>query len=101
MAGQINDASLVPAPNSAIPRATEKDTEARWTLKIGGKQRLREDDTPPSSSFRYKTHISIDRRFGFIRAAAVTSTVYADGGRLHNHIHHKKAKGEPVPRATG
>jgi hypothetical protein len=51
--------------------------------------------------FRYKTHIGIGRRFGFIRAAAVTSAVYADGLRLNNHIHHKRLKGKLGPRAPG
>lgn len=159
MAGQIIDASLVPAPKQrntegeqqAIKagktaqeiwpdepaKAAQKDTEARWTLKIGGKQRFRADGTPlpliALPVFGYKTHISIDRRFGFIRAAAVTSAAHADGRMLphlidrHNtssavwadtayrsqrneawladrmltsHIHRKKPKGKPMPRAT-
>jgi len=29
--------------------------------------------------FGYKSHISIDRRFGFIRESAVTSAPHADG----------------------
>ena len=108
MAGQIIDASLVPAPKQrntegeqqAIKagktaqeiwpdepaKAAQKDTEARWTLKIGGKQRFRADGTPlpliALPVFGYKTHISIDRRFGFIRAAAVTSAAHADGRML-------------------
>ena len=32
--------------------------------------------------FGYKSHISIDRRFGFIREAAVTSASAADGRQL-------------------
>ena len=159
MAGQIIDASLVPAPKQrntegeqqAIKagktaseiwpdepaKAAQKDTEARWTLKIGGKQRFREDGTPlpliALPVFGYKTHISIDRRFGFIRAAAVTSASHADGRMLPHlidrqntssavwadtayrsqgneawladrmltsHIHRRKPKGKPMPRAT-
>lgn len=68
MSGQIVDASLVPAPKQrntdgerdAIKggqsadeiwpdepaKATQKDTDARWTLKIGGKVRYRPDGTP-------------------------------------------------------
>jgi hypothetical protein len=68
MSGQIVDASLVPAPKQrntegereAIKsgksakdiwpdepnKAAQKDTDARWTLKIGGKVRHREDGTP-------------------------------------------------------
>jgi hypothetical protein len=68
MAGQIVDASLVPAPKQrntedekdAIKagksaseiwpdkpnKAAQKDTNARWTLKVGGKVRYRPDGTP-------------------------------------------------------
>jgi transposase, IS5 family len=108
MAGQIVDASLVPAPKQrntdgekaaikagktareiwpdAPNKAAQKDTNARWTLKIGGKVRYRPDRTPlPMIAvpvFGYKSHISIDRRFGFIREAAVTSASAADGRML-------------------
>ncbi|EGO95627.1 Transposase [Acidiphilium sp. PM] len=68
MSGQIVDASLVPAPkqrNTGVEKeaikagktareiwpdephkAAQKDTDARWTLKIGGKIRYRPDGTP-------------------------------------------------------
>ena len=68
MSGQIVDASLVPAPKQrnteaekeAIKagksageiwpdepnKAVQKDVDARWTLKIGGKVRYRPDGTP-------------------------------------------------------
>ncbi len=94
MPGQIVDASLVPAPKQrntdgerdAIKagksageiwpdepaKAAQKDTDARWMLRIGGKVRDRTDGTPlPMIAipvFGYKSHISIDRRRGFIRA---------------------------------
>lgn len=108
MSGQIIDASLVPAPkqrntdaekeaikagktaNEIWPnepnKAAQKDTDARWTLKIGGKIRYRPDGTPlPQIAlpvFGYKSHIAIDRRFGFIREGAVTSAAHADGRML-------------------
>ena len=108
MSGQIVDASLVPAPKqrntdpekAAIKagktageiwpdepnRAAQKDTNARWTLKIGGKVRYRPDGSPlPQIAlpvFGYKSHISIDRRFGFIRESAVTSAAAPDGRML-------------------
>lgn len=88
MSGQIVDASLVPAPKQRntdgerdaikagksadeiwpdeTAKAAQKDTDARWTLKIGGKVRYRPDGTPlPMIAvpvFGYKSHISIDRR---------------------------------------
>ena len=112
MAGQIVDASLVPAPKQrntdgekeAIKagktareiwpdepnKAAQKDTSARWTLKIGGKVRYRPDGTPlPMIAvpvFGYKSHISIDRRFGFIRESAVTSASAADGRMLRRLV---------------
>jgi IS5 family transposase len=111
MSGQIVDASLVPAPKQrntdaekeAIKagktadeiwpdepnKARQKDVNARWTLKIGGKIRYRSDGTPlPQIAlpvFGYKSHISIDRRYGFIREAAVTSASEADG-RMLRHL---------------
>ena len=112
MSGQIVDASLVPAPKqrntedekAAIKagksadeiwpdepnKARQKDTHARWTLKVGGKVRYRPDGTPlPMIAvpvFGYKSHISIDRRFGFIREATVTSASEADGRQLKHVV---------------
>lgn len=112
MSGQIVDASLVPAPKQrntegereAIKagktaaeiwpdqpaKAAQKDTSARWTLKIGGKIRYRADGMPlpqiAQPVFGYKSHISIDRRFGFIRGCAVTSASHADGRMLSSVI---------------
>lgn len=112
MSGQIVDASLVPAPRQrntegereAIKsgksardiwpdepnKAAQKDTDARWTLKVGGKVRYRADGTPlPMIAlpvFGYKSHISIDRRFSFIRGMAVTSASAADGRLLRQLV---------------
>lgn len=112
MSGQIVDASLVPAPkqrNTEEERASvkegksaneiwpnepnksvQKDVDARWTLKIGGKVRYRPDGTPlpkiATPVFGYKSHISIDRRFGFIRQATVTSAAAPDGRQLKNLV---------------
>jgi len=112
MSGQIVDASLVPAPKqrnteaekAAVKtgrsarqiwpdkpnKAAQKDVDARWTLKVGGKLRHRPDGTPlpmiATPIFGYKSHISIDRRFGFIRKAKVTSASEADGRQLRHVI---------------
>ena len=112
MSGQIVDASLVPAPKQrntdpekvAIKegrsaqeiwpdepdKAAQKDTDARWTLKVGGKVRYRPDGTPlPMIAlpvFGYKSHISIDRRFGFIRGQSVTAASAPDGRQLRNVV---------------
>jgi hypothetical protein len=104
MSGQIVDASLVPAPSPRTTdrekagqtareiwpdqptKAAQKDTNARWTRSISGKIRYRPDGTPlPQIAlpvFGYKTHISIDRRFGFIRKGAAPSAAASDGGML-------------------
>lgn len=67
-------------------RAAQKDVDARWTLKIGGKVRYRPDGTPlpmiAVPTFGYKSHISIDRRYAFIRESAVTSATAPDGRQL-------------------
>jgi len=112
MAGQIVDASLVPAPKQrntedekaaikagksaqeiwpdAPDKAAQKDVDARWTLKIGGKVRHRPDGTAlPMIAvpvFGYKSHIGIDRRFGFIRESMVTSAADADGRQLRHLV---------------
>ena len=69
---------------------SRQDTSARWTLKIGGKVRYRPDGTPlPMIAvpvFGYKSHISIDRRFGFIRESAVTAASAADGRQLRRLV---------------
>ena len=90
MGRQIVDASLDPAPKqrntqeekAAIKagksakqiwsgksgKAHQKDVDARWTIKIAGKIRYCFDGTPlpqiATLVFGYKSHISIDRRFG-------------------------------------
>ena len=108
MSGQIVDASLVPAPkqrNTDLEKkavkagksaaeiwpdkpnkAAQKDVDARWTLKVGGKVRYRSDGMPmpmiATPTFGYKSHISIDRRYGFIRGQTVTSAAAPDGQHL-------------------
>ncbi len=110
--GQIVDATLVPAPKqrnteeekaaikagksakqiwrSRPSKAHQKDVDARWTLKVGGKIRYRPEGTPlpqiATLVFGYKSHISIDRRYGFIRKASVTSAADSDGRQLRRVI---------------
>jgi IS5 family transposase len=112
MGGQIVDATLVPAPKqrntdeekAAVTagksarqiwpgkpdKAHQKDVDARWTVKVGGKVRYRPDGTPlpqiATPVFGYKSHISIDRCFGFIRKGKVTSAAQSDGRELRHII---------------
>jgi IS5 family transposase len=71
-------------------KAHQKDVDARWTIKIGGKIRYRPDRKPlPQIAMLmccYKSHISIDRRLGFVRKAAVTSAADTDGRQLRRVI---------------
>jgi hypothetical protein len=73
-----------------VVQAQHNLSDARWTVKIGGKIRYRPDGSPlpqiATPVFGYKSHISIDRRFGFIRKAAVTSAVESDGRQLRRVI---------------
>jgi hypothetical protein len=59
-------------------------------MKIGGKIRYRPDGTPlpqiATPVFGYKSHISIDQRFGFIRKGVVTSAAESDGRQLQRVI---------------
>ncbi|HEV7345633.1 MAG TPA: hypothetical protein VGN60_08405 [Devosia sp.] len=59
-------------------------TCTRWTLKIGGKVRYRPDGTPLPmiATSVFGSHISVDRRYGFIRAAAFRSASHPDGRTL-------------------
>lgn len=108
MSGQIVDASQVPAPKQrnseeekaaikagrtaaeiwpdAPNKAFQKDTDARWTVKVGGKLRHGPEGEPlpqiATPVFGYKSHIAIDRRYGFIREATVTSAAAPDGRQL-------------------
>ncbi len=98
MSGQIVDASLVAAPRQrntkdekeAIKagksageiwpdkpaRAAQKDTDARWTMKISQGKVDTDGKAQPDiaiPAFGYKSHISIDARHGFIRWQMVTN----------------------------
>lgn len=104
MGGQIIDASLVSAPKQRntqdekeaikagktaseiwpdeLAKAAQKDVDARWTVKIG---RPKDKDAARSvpelaiAVFGYKSHMGIERRFGFIRTFAVTDAACHDG----------------------
>ena len=72
----------------APARAAQKDTDARWTVKYskarktkdGGKDAGLVDIAIPQ--FGYKTHISIDRKWRFIRRETTTDAARHDGHEL-------------------
>jgi IS5 family transposase len=111
MSGQIVDASLVAAPRQrntddekkaikegGIPpnwkakpaKLRHKDRDARWTVKFS-KAKPREDGSMPPVDlaiplFGYQNHVSIDRRFGFIRRWAATDAAAYEGRRLRQGL---------------
>jgi len=103
MGDKIVDVTLVPAPRqrnteeekAAVRagkqnKAHQKDVDVRWTVKVGGEVRYRSDDTPlpqiATPVFGYKSHISFDRRFGFIPKGKVTSAAHSDGRELRHVV---------------
>ena len=111
MSGQIVDATLVAAPRQRntdaekeaikagrsalqiwpdkLARAAQKDTDARWTVKTS-KGKAKPDGSRQADIaipvFGYKSHIGIDRRFGFIRRQKVTDAAAHDGARLREGL---------------
>ena len=111
MGGQIVDATLVAAPKqrntdaekAAVkegktareiwpdkpPKAAQKDTDARWTVKFV-KSRPAPDGRPQPDiaipSFGYKSSVSICRTFGFIRKGKVTDAARFDGKMLRDVV---------------
>lgn len=111
MSGQIVDATLVAAPRqrntepekadikagkSAAQiwpdkpaRAAQKDTHARWTVKVSKAKPAGDGRKPVDIAipvFGYKLHISIDRRHGVIRRRLVTDAAAHDGARLREGL---------------
>lgn len=111
MSGQIVDASLVAAPRQrntkdekeAIKagksadeiwpdqpsKAAQKDTDARWSMKISQGKVDADGKAQPDiaiPAFGYKSHVSIDVRHGFIRRQMVTDAAAYDGARLREGL---------------
>jgi len=111
MSGQILDASIVEAPrprNSRGEKAElragrvpadwedlpakrrQKDIDARWTVKVSHKRAVGADGKtlPPLTipAFGYKSHVSIDRRYGLIRCQRITHAAAHDGTELRRGL---------------
>ena len=110
MSGQIIDASIIAAPRQRntdaekaalkegrIPetwaarpkKLAQKDRDARWTLKRAKARPAKADGAKAKFEiaipvFGYKTHVSIDRKHGFVRRFSVTSAAAHDGAQLAN-----------------
>ena len=68
-------------------RRAQMDRDGRWTLKRGRKKPKPDADARAATeivvpAFGYKNHIGVDRRFGLIRAFAVTHAAAHDGAQL-------------------
>lgn len=111
MSGQILDATLVAAPKQRntnaekadlrvgrIPqdwqykpaKLSHKNRHACWTLKFT-KAKRQDGGTIPSTDiaipfFRYKSHISIDRKFRLIRKWKATDAAASDGARFREGL---------------
>lgn len=102
MGGQIVDARIVKAPRQRLteeekaqvkegkeaeaiwshpPQARQKDTHARWRVK---QSKPKKEQYVPLGipEFGYKNHITIDRRYGFVRHFTVTDAASYDGHEL-------------------
>jgi IS5 family transposase len=111
MSGQIVDASLVAAPRQRntddekkaikqgrIPanwkakpaKLRHKDRDARWTVKFSKAKPRQDGSMPPVDLaiplFGYQNHVSIDRRFGFIRRWVATDAATYEGRRLRQGL---------------
>lgn len=111
MGGQIVDASLIPAPKQRntedeknelkegrIPddwkarpaKLRHKDRDACWTVKFSKAKERPDGSKPPVDiaipTFGYQNHISIDRRFGFIRKWQATDAAAYEGARLREGL---------------
>lgn len=77
-------------PGQTNPTKRRRRSLSPLALKIGGKVRYRPHATPlpiiAIPVFGHKSHISIDRRFGFIQESAVTSATEADGRQLKHVV---------------
>src|SRR5262245_21923570 len=67
-----------------------KDRDARWTVKFSKAKPRADGSMPPVDLaiplFGYQNHVSIDRRFGFIRRWAATDAAAYEGRRLRQGL---------------
>ena len=86
----IKEGRIPPNWKAKPAKLRHKDRDARWTVKFT-KAKPREDgSTPPVDLaiplFGYQNHVSIDRRFGFIRRWAATDAAAYEGRRLRQGL---------------
>ena len=110
--GQIVDASLIAAPRQRMTqeekerakagesasdiwpekpaKAAQKDTDARWMVKYSKARKTKDGEKDAGlvdisvPHFGYKNHISIDRKWRFIRGETCTDAARYDGHELSN-----------------
>ena len=86
----IKERRIPPNSKAKPAKLRHKDRDARWTVKFT-KAKPREDgSTPPVDLaiplFGYQNHVSIDRRFGFIRRWVATDAAAYEGRHLRQGL---------------
>jgi len=105
--GQIVDATLVSAPRQRMTKeekdrakAAQKDTNARWTVKYSKARKTKDGDKDAGlvdisvPHFGYKNHISIDRKWRFIRGETTTDAARYDGHELTSVLARDNSSGK-------
>ena len=120
--GQIVDASLIAAPRQRMTteeksrakagedasdiwpdkpaKAAQKDTDARWMVKYSKARKTKEGDKDAGlvdisvPHFGYKNHISIDRKWRFIRGETTTDAARYDGHELTSVLARDNSSGK-------
>ena len=120
--GQIVDASLIAAPRQRMTqeekerakagerasdiwpeksaKAAQKDTDARWMVKYSKARKTKDGEKDASlvdisvPHFGYKNHISIDRKWRFIRGETTTDAARYDGHELTSVLSKDNSSGK-------
>ncbi len=86
----IKEGRIPPNWKAKPAKLRHKDRDARWTVKFTEAKPRADGSTPPVDLaiplFGYQNHISIDRRFGFIRRWAATDATAYEGRRLRQGL---------------
>lgn len=120
--GQIVDASLIAAPRQRMTKeekdrtkagesassiwpdkpakAAQKDTDARWMVKYSKAKRTKDGERDAGlvdisvPHFGYKNHISIDRKWRFVRSQTTTDAARYDGHELQSVLNKDNSSGK-------
>ena len=86
----IKEGRIPPNWKAKPAKLRHKDRDARWTVKFTKAKPRENGSIPPVDLaiplFGYQNHVSIDRRFGFIRRWAATDAAAYEGRRLRQGL---------------